>query len=138
MAKILVVATTTLGSGRLRAVVPELRDADEVHVVSPASRVSRLQWLANDEDRAREDAERLAVATADAVDRAAEVEADADVGDVDPLQAAEDALARFSADEIVVLVRPQEESTWLERAAVADGFERFGKPVRYVVVRDAG
>ena len=55
------------------------------------------------------------------------------MGDVDPIQAVEDALRAFSADEIVVLVRPEEEASWLERRSVEDGFESFGLPVRYLV-----
>jgi hypothetical protein len=58
---------------------------------------------------------------------------DADTGDTDPLLAAEDALREFPADRLVVLVRPQDEASWLERVAADTGFERLGLPVTYLV-----
>ena len=44
----------------------------------------------------------------------------AEVGDTDPIQAAEDALREFEADEIVVIVPPEEKASWLERRSVED------------------
>lgn len=135
---VLVVATTPMDGGVLQAHVPELAlpPAASVRIVSPASRVSRLQWLTNEEDAAREAAGRIAERTADAVREGTEAGVETEVGDVDPLRATEDALASFDADEIVVLVRSEDHASWLERSAVHDGFERFGLPVRYVVVGD--
>jgi hypothetical protein len=102
----------------------------ELRLVSPASHLSRLQWLTNEEDEARGEAESRASHSAERVNAAASVEAEA--GDTDPIQAAEDALRTFDADELVIVVPPQDEQSWLDRASVEDGFERFGRPVRYV------
>lgn len=136
---VLVVATTPMDAGVLQAHAPELAlpPAASVRIVSPASRISRLQWLTNEEDAARETAERIAERTAHAVGETTRAGVETEVGDVDPLQATKDALASFDADEIVVLVRAEDRASWLERSAVHDGFERFGLPVRYVVVGDA-
>lgn len=138
-ANILVVATVALEAEALRASAPELAlpDSASVRIVSPASRISRLQWLTNEEDAARETAAEIATANAAAVDGASEADVEAEVGDVDPLQATQDALATFPADELVVLVRSEDRASWLERSAIEDGFERFGLPVRYVVIGDA-
>jgi hypothetical protein len=137
-ANVLVVATTAVNGHVLRASAPELELPPEaqVRIVSPASRVSRMQWLTNEEDEARQQAERIADRTADAVGRSTDADVETEVGDVDPLQAAEDALAMFPADELVVLIRSEDRASWLERSAMNDGFERFGLPVRYVVVGD--
>jgi hypothetical protein len=124
--RILVVALAT----REAPVLPrELGDA-EVLVVSPASNLSRLKWLANEEDKARAQAEETARQTAESLPGES---AATEVGDVDPLQAVEDALREFEADEIVVLVPPEDEASWLERGSVESGFEQFGRPVRYLV-----
>ncbi len=134
--QVLVVAAAAVDPARLRASIGEIvPPAASVLVVSPASRLSRLQWLANEEDDARVEAERIARVAGEAVEpEAKSVETEA--GDTDPIQAAKDALHRYAADEILVLVRPEDESSWLERAAVEEGFERFGLPVRYVRVRE--
>jgi hypothetical protein len=135
-ANVLVIATVPVEGDALEAHAPELAlPADaSVRIVSPASRVSRVQWLTNEEDSARETAAEIANDTASSVSAGTDADVDAEVGDVDPLRATEDALATFAADELVVLVRSEDRTSWLERASVEDGFERFGLPVRYIVV----
>ena len=101
--------------------VAALREAlggniDELKVVVPAVKQSRLQWLTNADDDAREEAEDAATSIDDAMPDDVQAEA----GDADPLQAAEDALAEFEADELVVVTRPDEEATWLEEGRAAD------------------
>jgi hypothetical protein len=131
--RILVVAAAPVPSPLLRRHVRALGPPAEVEVkvVAPASDLTRLQWLANEEDAAREQAQR----TAERAEAAVEDEAlvDAEVGDPDPIQAAKDALATFPADELVAVVPPSDEASWLERGSVSDGFEQLGLPVRYVV-----
>jgi len=109
-------------------------DVDELRVVVPAVKQSRLQWLTNADDDARERAEGAAASIDDATSDAVEAEA----GDPDPLQAAEDALAEFEADELVVVTRPDEQATWLEEGRAADIERRFpGLEVTRLVVRDS-
>ncbi len=96
-----------------------LGEADEVRVVVPTVRQSRLQWLTNDDDEVREDADAAAAEIAEAIPSDAEALA----GDPDPLQAAEDALADFDADELVVVMRPDDEASWLEEGR-AEAIER--------------
>ncbi len=96
-------------------------DVDELKVVVPAVKQSRLQWLTNADDDAREEAEDAAVV----VDEATSDSVEAEAGDSDPLQAAEDALADFEADELVVVTRPDEEATWLEEGRAEDIEQRF-------------
>ncbi len=54
---------------------------------------------------------------------------DVQVGDSDPVQAIEDALRTFPADEVVVITHASDDASWLEADAGAAARERFGIPV---------
>jgi nucleotide-binding universal stress UspA family protein len=127
--RVLVVTTASVEPDRLRGeVLRHVRDENaEVKVVAPASDVSRLQWLANDEDEAREEAAQQAHEAAEAVEPAASVETE--VGDSDPVQAVEDALRTFPADQIVIVTGNGDEAGWLEQDSASAISERFGLPV---------
>ena len=102
--RILVVANETVTGDVLHAVVRSRAAADgrvEVLVVAPALN-SRLRHWISDVDGARRGAEqRLQLC----LDRLAVLGLDAKglVGDSDPLQAIEDSLKLFAADEIIIL-----------------------------------
>jgi len=72
----------------------------EVLVLAPAFNTPLSHW-ASDVGRSRLDAQRKLVLTVGAL-AAAEVEARGAVGDPDPLQAVEDTLRDFAADEVIV------------------------------------
>jgi hypothetical protein len=109
-------------------------DVDELRVVVPAVRQSRLQWLTNADDDVRERAEDAASAIAGALPAE---DAESTAGDPDPLQATEDALREFEADELVVVTRPDEEASWLEEGRAADIERSFpGLKVTRLVVGD--
>lgn len=133
--RVLVVTTTRVDDALLRERVREHagEGGADVKIVAPASDVSPLRWLASDEDEAREEAAAEAESAKEAVAPAARVE-EAEVGDTDPLQATEDALRTFPADEIILVAPRGEEASWLEQAAEDDGFDRFGLPVTRLVV----
>jgi hypothetical protein len=127
---VLVIATVEQPGDALRQAVG---DGADVRIVVPAVRQSRLQWWANDEDAARERAQ----AAAERIGEALPVDVtEARAGDPDPLQAAEDALRLDPADEIVVVVRPEDEADWLEQGAAEEISRRFALPVRHVVLPD--
>jgi hypothetical protein len=75
-------------------------DEPEVLVLAPALNTMLSHW-ASDLDRSRLDAQRKLVLTVGAL-AAARVEARGAVGDSDPMQAVEDALREFAADEVIV------------------------------------
>jgi hypothetical protein len=132
--RVLVVASVPPPKAWLRA---ELRDAGEdpiLKVVAPASKVTFGQWLANEEDYAREQAGRIAEETASAVPGGRVAEAEA--GDTDPLLAATDALSTFDADEILFVVPPDADANWLEASAAETAAERLRRPVRVVIAPD--
>ena len=66
--------------------------------------------------------------------RAVGVDATGEIGDGDPLQAIEDALRTFRADELVVSTFPRGRSKWLEHGVVERARERFDLPLTHVVV----
>ena len=134
MRNVLLVEIAEVDPHALRERVREHVGGEEarIRVVAPASKVSRLEWLTNDEDRARVDAGERARTAADALD----AEAEPEVGDVDPVQAIEDALRTFPADEILLVVPAEDEEHWLERGAAADAVEELGVPLTRLVARN--
>ena len=133
-ARILVIANETVGGNTLRsAILERSRDVrEEVLVVTPALNSPIRHWT-SDEDGARADAQqRLERSLAQLA--AVGVEARGEVGDGDPLQAIEDALRTFGADEIIISTHPEGRSNWLERGVVENARERFPVPITHVVV----
>src|SRR6266581_8680498 len=62
------------------------------------------------------------------------IEGHGEVGDGEPLQAIEDALRTFGADEIIISTHPEGRSNWLEKGVVSGARERFAVPITHVVV----
>jgi hypothetical protein len=132
--KLLVVATAPVEPGPLReAVRGHSGDEAEIRIVAPASDISPLQWLASDEDSAREEAAGIAREAAETVEPEA-ARTEAEVGDTDPVQAIEDALRTFPADEVLVVTHGEEEAGWLEQESAEEARERFGVPVTRLTV----
>jgi hypothetical protein len=128
--RLLVVTTVPLeGALRKRVLEHAGEESAEFKIVAPAAHVSPLQWLASDEDSARAEAEQVAERSAAAVGGA-----EAEAGDTDPVQAIEDALRTFAADEVVVVTRKGDDASWLEKDAGAEARERFGVPVTQLSV----
>ena len=132
--KVLVVTTVAADESELR---DELTDADEIRVVAPAAKISRLDWLTNAEDDARAEAEDAAEEVADAAAGEARVQVDPTSQNTDAAENVADALRNFPADEIVVLTRPGEDATWLEDEAARRALEAHGIPVRHLELRDS-
>jgi hypothetical protein len=132
--RLLVVATVPVDESVLRDRVEEHAGSGaEVRIVAPAADLSPLQWLATDEDEARAEAAEVASSAERAVEPAAE-RVETEVGDSDPVQAIEDALRQFPADEVIVVTRPGDDAGWLEKDSAQEASERFGVPVTHLVV----
>jgi hypothetical protein len=141
--RILVVANETLGGEALRAEIAHRMTGDrtEVRVVCPALNTKIKHWISDEDDARRQARERLDSILGQL--RAEGVPAEGDIGDDDPVQAMEDALRLFPADEMIVSTHPYGRSNWLERGVVRRARERFELPVTHVVVdlaheREAG
>jgi hypothetical protein len=132
--RLLVVATASIPAADLRAAVRAHAGQDaEMLVVAPASGISRLDWLTNAEGDARADAAERADELAEA---APTEDVEAKVGDSDPVQAIEDALRTFPADELILVTRRDEDAVWLEKGSADTAFERFSLPVSHLVVEN--
>jgi len=132
--RILVVANETVGGSELLDCIRQLSEGvrSNVFVVSPALNTP-LRHLASDEGPARAEAQdRLERSLARL--KQEDIQARGEVGDGDPLQAIEDALRTFGADEIVISTHPEGRSNWLERGVVTGARERFMVPIHHVVV----
>jgi hypothetical protein len=132
--RILVVANETVGGRTLREEIERRSEGyrTEVLVVSPALNSPLRHWV-SDEDQARAAAqERLSRSLARLGEEG--VDARGEVGDGEPLQAIEDALRSFGADEIIISTHPEGRSQWLERGVVTGARTRFDVPITHVVV----
>jgi hypothetical protein len=132
--RILVIANETVGGRELLAILKEKAEGvnERVLVVCPALNSQMRHW-ASDEDAARAAAQQRLDASLTRL-RAEGIQADGEVGDGDPLQAMEDALRTFGADEIVISTHPEGRSNWLERNVVGGARDRFDVPITHVVV----
>jgi Ca2+/Na+ antiporter len=132
--RILVVANETVGGQALREQIRKQSEGyrTEVLVVTPALNTP-LRHFTSDVDRAREEARQRLEQSLGRL-REAGIEARGEVGDGDPLQAIEDALRTFGADEVVISTHPEGRSHWLERGVVTGARERFEVPITHVVV----
>ena len=132
--RILVIANETVGGEALRDAIHRRSEGVEerVRVVCPAL-MSPFRYFASDEDGPRAAAqERLR----QSLERLQDVgiTAEGEVGDADPVQAIEDALRTFGADEVIISTHPEGRSQWLERGVVRAARTRFDVPITHVVV----
>jgi hypothetical protein len=132
--RVLVIANETVGGETLRSCIRAKTEGfrEEVLVVTPALNSPLRHW-ASDEDGAR-------AAAQDRLQRSLSrleglgIRARGEVGDAEPLQAMEDALRTFGADEIIISTHPEGRSHWLEKGVVTAARERFAVPITHVVV----
>ena len=132
--RILVIANETVGGEALRNVLRERAEGVDEHVlvVVPVLNSPVRHWT-SDEDPARaQAAQRLT----DSLERleAAGIDARGEIGDSEPLQAIEDWLRLFDADEVIISTHPEGRSHWLERGIVREARARFDVPITHVVV----
>jgi hypothetical protein len=104
-------------------------------VVAPAlgSRIAR--WT-GDEHAYREAAARLDATLAALA--ALSISSSGHVGSHDPLQATEDGLREFPADEILLAVHPDGQTNWLEEGVPDAARARYPIPVRTLTVPSPG
>lgn len=129
---LVVVSEAVAGEG----LVHEIRRASagyesRVLVLCP-ERVSHADHWTSAVDGSRERAQHL---LEDSVSRLREagIEAWGVVGDEDPLQAIEDALRLFGADEIIVAAASEERAVPTARGVVSGARERYALPITHVV-----
>ncbi len=108
-------------------------DATEVRLVVPAVEASPFRHTLGDIDGPREDAQRR-LETVVAAMREADVPVSAELGDPDPVQAAQDALFKGAADEILIFAHADDEQAWYEGDLFKHAEESLEPPLRLIVV----
>jgi hypothetical protein len=133
--RLLVIAPAEVDGGLLREEVEKrLGDSPgQVHVVSPAVAGTRMRHILGDIDEA---AQRARVRLDAAVGELEEspIRVSGRIGDGDPIVAAQDALAIFPADEILIVTHPHEEADWFEDGLFDRAAERLEPPITHAVV----
>lgn len=127
--RLLVLTAEPISAELLRSVVGELPADAELLVVAPATTHSPLRFWVSDVDEAIAHAERVQVETVERLEEAG-IDVAGAVGESDPLQAIQDALATFPADRVALVAHPAGERDYREDGTLAAAVrERFGLPV---------
>jgi len=108
-----------------------------VHLIAPAVAGSPVQHAMGDVDEGAERArERLEQAMQEL--KRSRMRVSGGVGDADPLIAAEDALAIFPADEVLIVTHREAETEWFEDGLFDRAAERLHPPLSHAVVSGPG
>ncbi len=138
--RILIVATDELAGpeliGELRSHIGTL-DATEVMVISPAVEKTAFRHALGDVDTASMEAGRRLEISLDELGRAG-IPALGEVGDSDPLIAAEDALRQFVADEVLIVAHADDQARWFEDGLFERAQTELQPAVRMVTLRHEG
>jgi hypothetical protein len=121
-----VAADTDALPSLVRQIVAE---ASEILVVTPIL-TTRLNWLANDTDRARFEAdERLGAVLGHVQAIAPETTVSGHVGDEEQLNVFDDAVRLFAPGHILIALRAADTSGWQEHHLTERVLERFHIPI---------
>ncbi len=135
--RVLVVADDSVTSEAFRDTLTEHVSGRQVeaYVVAPALSSRLARWTSD--ESAYGDAQEHLDATIASLS-AAGISARGTIGPHDPLQAADDGLREFAADEVIFATHPEDSSNWLERGVVGQARDRYGIPVTHVVIGPPG
>lgn len=126
--RVLLVADAACDPGVLGSTVTG-NSRNAVFVVAPALGSRTARWT-GDEQAYRDAQERLDATLQAFAERG--IEARGHIGSHDPLQAADDGLREFPADEIVFAVHGDGDANWLEEGIVDAARSRYTIPVTAV------
>jgi hypothetical protein len=136
-----IVTSDPLGSESLREVQADKVGTGsaeiELRVVVPAVEANPLRHTLGDIDEPRREAEARLERVLEELSENG-VEADGDVGDPDPIQAAQDALLMAPADEIVIFEHEQAQARWFEEGLLEKAKAGLDPPLRMVVLHSEG
>jgi len=109
------------------------QDGVDLRVVVPATEISALRHTLGDIDEPKHEAEQRLERTLRTL-RGEGIEVSGEVGDPDPVQAAQDALLKAPADEVLIFEHCDEQSKWYEEGLLEKAQEGIEPPLRVVVV----
>lgn len=136
-----IVTSDPLGPEPLREIRPgKAADGDgeiELRVVVPAVEANPLRHTLGDIDEPRRKAEARLARVLEEL-RAGGIEAGGEVGDPDPIQAAQDALLKAPADEVVIFEHEHGQARWFEEGMLEKAEAGLEPPLRMVILRSDG
>lgn len=109
------------------------QDGVDLRVVVPATEANVLRHTLGDIDEPKQEAEARLERALQTL-RAEGIEVSGEVGDPDPVQAAQDALLKAPADEVLIFEHCEEQSKWYEEGLLEKAREGIEPPLRVVVV----
>jgi hypothetical protein len=117
---------------RLEILTRDRGSGVEVLMVAPALTERLKYWMSDVDEGADKARERLEHSIEKVATRGLKIRGQ--VGDPDPLQALDDALATFEPDDVIIVTHPIESSNWLERAVVEQARRRHHRPITHVEI----
>lgn len=130
---IAVVTDTLQGDAAAEEISRSADGGGEVRLVVPAVEANVLRHTMGDIDKPRERAQQRLEASLRYL-RQHGIDADGEVGDPDPIQAAQDALLRAPADEIILFEYERDQERWFEGEMFEHAKESLEPPLRMVVL----
>jgi hypothetical protein len=108
-------------------------DGVELRVVVPATEANALRHTLGDIDEPKHEAEQRLERALETL-RGNGIEVSGEVGDPDPVQAAQDALLKAPADEVLIFEHCEEQSKWYEEGLLEKAQEGIEPPLRVIVI----
>lgn len=105
----------------------------ELHLVVPAVEATAFRHTMGDVDEPKAEAEERLRASLASL-REGGIEATGEVGDPDPVQAAQDALLKAPADEVLIFEREAQQARWFEEGMFDKAKAALEPPLRMVVI----
>lgn len=109
------------------------QDGVELRVVVPATEANALRHTLGDIDEPKHEAEQRLERALGTL-RENGIEVSGEVGDPDPVQAAQDALLKSPADEVLIFEHCEEQSKWYEEGLLEKAQEGIEPPLRVIAV----
>jgi hypothetical protein len=109
------------------------QDGVDLRVVVPATEANALRHTLGDIDEPKHEAEQRLQWALQTL-RAEGIEVNGEVGDPDPVQAAQDALLKAPADEVLIFEHCEAQSKWYENGLLERAQEEIEPPLRVVMV----
>jgi hypothetical protein len=132
-----IVTDDPLGPEPLREIRPagghDRSDEIDLTVIVPAVEASALRHTLGDVDEPKREAEARLQRVLEEL-RANGIEATGEVGDPDPIQAAQDALLKAPSDEIVIFEHQREQARWFEEGLLEKAEAGLEPPLRLVAL----
>lgn len=112
-------------------------DGVEVRVVVPAVEANPLQHTLGDIDGPKQQAEERLQRALKLLRDSDDVSVSGEVGDPDPVQAAQDALLKAPADEVLIFEHCESQAQWYENGLLERAQEAIEPPLRMVFLESA-